>query len=175
VNFPTTLGETNPAIAPLSMPATGETVTSVNPDWQQAEQESIETAEALRYLLKREKPSRNTTELQPPPKTRRTSRPSVGQITKRLGFRLWQFLQVPQKPLDKVGDALLWVMVAAVIRVASGFLLAAFPGLKPLLILLMLTPAALTVYLALCLPKARFLSLYRPFLILLGLLLGGRV
>jgi hypothetical protein len=179
---PNSMTEDGQAVASLTMSASGQNLDSTNLNWKQAEQESVETAEALRYLLKRElhslnreQPFSNTTEFKPPPKPRRTSQPPTQQASKRPVSHLRRFLQIPPKPLDKVGDALLWVMVAAVIRVGFGFLLEAFPGLKPVLTLLMLAPVALTVYLVLRLPKAGWLWLYRPFLLLLGLLLGGRV
>ena len=91
------------------------------------------------------------------------------------GLQLRQFLQMPQKSFDKVGDAVLWIVLAAAIRVGARFLLAHMPILSPIFMLLMFAPAALAVYLVLFVPRAGFVSIYRLFLIMLGLLLGGRL
>lgn len=93
----------------------------------------------------------------------------------QLGLWLRGCFQVPRKPLDKLGDAFLWIVIAGVIRVGSRFLMATYPSYSPLIIVLMLAPAACAIYLALFVPKAGFVSVYRLFLIMLGLFLGGRL
>jgi hypothetical protein len=82
---------------------------------------------------------------------------------------------MPQKPLDRLGDAALWIAIAAVVRVSTRWLLTAHPVLTPAIVLLMLAPVAIALYLSVCEPKAGFVPIYRLFLILLGLLLGGRL
>jgi hypothetical protein len=77
--------------------------------------------------------------------------------------------------MDRLGDAVLWIVVAAVVRVGSRFLIATYPAYSFLFIALMLAPAILAVYLAVFVPKAGFVSVYRLFLIMLGLLLGGKL
>ena len=84
-------------------------------------------------------------------------------------------LRPPQAPLDKLSDAVLWVVVAAVVRVGVRFLLSAGPALLPIVVLVLLAPAALAVYLTVWVPKARLLSIYRLFLVMLGLVLGGKL
>lgn len=92
---------------------------------------------------------------------------------RRLSWR--QLLRPPQAPLDKLSDAVLWVVVAAVVRVGVRFLLSAVPALLPIVVLVLLAPAALAVYLAVWVPNARLLSIYRLFLVMLGLVLGGKL
>lgn len=153
----------------------------------QCAEEAAETAAALRFLTHREplqddrwaSSGRQPTEPfqvaaaaqspigQPAPST---VRPSL----KRRRLRGWQFLRQPQAPLDKLSDAVLWVVVAVVVRVGMRFLLLAVPALLPIVVLLMLAPAAVAVYLAIWVPSARLLSVYRLFLVMLGLLLGGK-
>jgi hypothetical protein len=90
-------------------------------------------------------------------------------------MRLRGLFQVPRKPLDRLGDAFLWIVIAAVLRVGSRFLIMTYPAYTPLIMILMLAPAAGAVYLALFVPRAGFVSVYRLFLIMLGLLLGGKL
>ncbi|HEY9883741.1 MAG TPA: hypothetical protein V6C98_09065, partial [Thermosynechococcaceae cyanobacterium] len=59
-------------------------------------------------------------------------------------------------------------------RVGAQFLLVQVPALAPMLLVLMFAPAVGAVYLAMCVPKVGFVPIYRLFLIMLGLLLGGR-
>jgi len=150
-----------------------------------AQHEATETAQALRYLASRDlgreqvDPSiagtsqtggRRSRDRGRPPRTVQGSLP-----TRRYGLQLRRFLHMPQKPFDKVGDAVLWIVLAAAIRVGARFLLAMVPALTPVFVLLMFAPAALAVYLAMFVPRAGFVSIYRLFLIMLGLLLGGRL
>ncbi|PSB34685.1 hypothetical protein [Stenomitos frigidus] len=150
---------------------------------QKAQQEATATAQALRYLASRDvsqpvEPTIGATHHEPrrTAARSRTSQPMAGLSSmRRYGLQLRQFLQMPQKSFDKVGDAVLWIVLAAAIRVGARFLLALFPPLSPVFMLLMFAPAVLAVYLVLFVPKAGFVSIYRLFLIMLGLLLGGRL
>jgi hypothetical protein len=86
----------------------------------------------------------------------------------------WRYLELPRKPLDRVGDAILWIAASAALRVGLRYVLASVPMLSPVLSLLMLAPAALALYLAFCVPKAGWVPIYRLFLITVGLLVGGK-
>lgn len=149
---------------------------------QKAQQEATETAQALRYLASRDvgrehlqPTSAASTNYEPRRSTRsRNAQPNLSPI-RRHSLKLRQFLQMPQKPLDKAGDAVLWIVLAAAIRVGARFLLAFFPALSPVFVLLMFAPAALAVYLAVFVPRVGFVSIYRLFLVMLGLLIGGRL
>ncbi len=140
---------------------------------KRAVQEAGETAQALRYLSNRERigPSSDWQEGITKP---RSKRPALGPI-RQLGLRLRRFLQVPTKPVDRIGDAVLWIVLSAVIRLGARFLVMAYPALSPVVLILMFVPTALAVYLAVFVPRAGFVSIYRLFLITLGLLLGGRL
>lgn len=86
-----------------------------------------------------------------------------------------QIFQLPKKPLDQIGDAAIWIAAAAAIRLSSQGVLAVYPAFAPIVTLLMLAPAAIAVYLAVFVPRAGSVSIYRLFLIMLGFLLGGRL
>jgi hypothetical protein len=88
--------------------------------------------------------------------------------------KFWRYLELPRKPFDRFGDAVLWIAASAVLRVGLRYVLAAFPALSPVLSALMLAPAALALYLAFCVPKAGWVTIYRLFLITIGLLVGGK-
>ncbi|WP_421659351.1 hypothetical protein [Leptothermofonsia sp. ETS-13] len=154
---------------------------------KRAVQEAAETAQALRYLTNRESSSmpngtfngNSYSQLPhseafwqkfPQPHYAPQSQFSI----KRLGL-LQALFQVPQKPIDKLGDAVLWIVLSAVVRVGFQFLMMTYSAYSPLIIGLMLAPAALAVYLAIFAPKAEPVSVYRLFLIMLGLLLGGKL
>jgi hypothetical protein len=152
------------------------------PNWQQAEQDAETAAEVLRYLANRGAAtvSAPTAARGPNHRPAQGRRPSQGQFPGQAllfawSYRLRSWLQLPAKPLDRIGDALLWVVVAAVARVAFKLLVTLNPALGPVMQLSMLLPAAIAVLLALYVPKAGAISVYRLFLIMLGLLLGGRL
>ncbi len=154
-----------------------EQVASLRQDLQRDNQEAEETAQALRSLASRE-PAVESRGGYANTRQREGNSRSLRQGTvrpKKLGFRLRQLLQVPAKPMDRLGDAVLWVVLAAVARLGSRILLLSNPALTPIVVGLMLAPAALAVYLALFVPKAGFVSIYRLFLITLGLLLGSKL
>jgi hypothetical protein len=165
---------------------------------QKAQQEAAEIAAALRHLTGREaQPVHSAPPVNQPPTTGVVSQfaPAVAQVSapetrpmevhppetrssdirpRPRKLRLKQWLSLPQTPLDRLGDAALWVVIAAVVRVGIKFLLLAFPALAPVTTLLMLAPAAIAAYLAIFVPKAGWISIYRLFLITLGLVLGGK-
>jgi len=146
-------------------------------DSQQADQEAAATAQALRYLAHRERaPSaiaENMLENYGDRTHPRPSRQSAG-LLKRSGLRLRQLLQIPQKPMDRLGDATLWIVLAIATRIGLRLLTGILPAFTPLVFLLMFVPAALAIYLAGFVPKAGAVSSYRLFLITLGLLIGGK-
>jgi len=156
----------SPAI-PSFATTTGQFQTAAD---YQAEQDAAKTAQALRYLAQREA-------LASPPESPRlpsSRKRQPGKVSlKQLGIRLRQWLRIPQKPMDRVGDAFLWIAMATAVRVGTRFLTASLPAFSPLFTLLMLAPAALALYLVFFVPEAGTISMYRIFLIMLGLLLGG--
>jgi hypothetical protein len=84
-----------------------------------------------------------------------------------------QIFQLPKQPLDHLRNAAMWVAAAAGIRFSLRGLLISYPPLTPVVTLVMLVPAAIAVYLAIFVPRADSVSIYRLFLITLGFLLGG--
>lgn len=105
------------------------------------------------------------------PRAARTKQRSSGKRS----LPLPQIFQLPKKPLDRIGDAAVWIAVATAIRLSSQTLIVSYPALAPVVTLLMLAPAAIAVYLAVFVPRAGSVSIYRLFLIMLGFLLGGRL
>lgn len=91
------------------------------------------------------------------------------------GLRNGRSLELPRKPIDRISDAALWIATAAIVRVGSRYVLSAFPVLSPVFLILMLAPAIAALYLILCVPKVGWLSYYRLFLIMVGLLVGGKL
>jgi hypothetical protein len=90
-------------------------------------------------------------------------------------WRGWRYIELPRKPADRLGDAVLWVAAAAILRVASRYMLLSMPMLSPVFTVLMLAPAGLALYLAFCAPKTGWVPIYRLFLVMIGLLLGGKL
>ena len=167
-----------------TLPTGSQKQTSIGATDPKAQQEAAETAQALRYLASREavepaiaaprqEPRRHTGRSHEPRSSASSSSVTVSSI-RRYGLKLRQFLQMPHTSLHRVRDAVLWIVLAAAIRVGARLLLIQVPALAPVLLVLMFAPAAAAVYLAMCVPKAGFVSIYRLFLIMLGLLLGGR-
>jgi hypothetical protein len=171
VNNPS--GEIGQDISQLLIELEAEIATNL--DWQQTKQEAVETAEALRSLSSR----KHLSQLLEHGQRISTLRPVRSPLSQRSGkapkSRFRQLLQIPQRPLAQLGDAILWVMGSAIVRIVLEFLLSTFPGFKVLLILLQLVPVVFAIYLLFFVPRIGVLSIYRPFLLLLGLLLGGRV
>lgn len=167
--------------------ANGQPVTTKQPPLslnteQKAQQEATETAQALRSLASREAGrglGEDSIAAGYPEVQRGRSRASHSPLgpssVRRYGLQLRQLLQLPPKSVDKLGDAVLWIVLAAAIRVGARLVLAMVPVLTPVFMVLMFAPAVLAVYLAMFVPRAGFVSIYRLFLITLGLLLGGRL
>ncbi|HEY9910051.1 MAG TPA: hypothetical protein V6D18_20850 [Thermosynechococcaceae cyanobacterium] len=168
------------AIAPSSV---AQPETPPVPLSHQAEREAAETAAALRHLAKKARSLPQSPELEsnqahlgqaqlgrdfprPEPKPQHSRKPQK--------LRLKDWLRLPQHPVDRAIDALTWIVAAAVIRVGTRILLTVFPALSPVVIVLMLAPAAIALLLTAFVPKSGCLPLYRLGLIPLGLLLGGR-
>jgi hypothetical protein len=134
--------------------------------WQQAEQEAGQTAAALRYFASRERVSTKGTDSPTPPFANAPAKQS--NPPKRWNLH-------PQGLLDKIGDAVLWIVGAAAVRFAANLLLASIPSLTPIVTLLLFVPAILAIVLTFFVPNASFLIIYRLFLISIGLLLGGKL
>ncbi|MBD2020965.1 hypothetical protein H6F43_12325 [Leptolyngbya sp. FACHB-36] len=166
----------NPAISnPTIVPPTPAPASNPPESTADLSPETAEAAAALRHLASRERaslPDRPPTPVvaQPP-----LVRPPSLRKSKPRKFQLRQLLQLPRKPIDRLGDAALWIVLAVVARIGCRLLLVAVPTLTPIVLLLMLAPATFAVYLAIFTPKAGVLSIYRLFLVTLGLLLGGKL
>lgn len=85
------------------------------------------------------------------------------------------FLEMPRRPMDWLNDAAMWVVLAAIARIASRYLVMALPFLSPLLTVMMFAPAALAIFLVCCMPKTGWVPIYRLFLIMVGLIIGGKL
>ena len=137
---------------------------------QRADYEAWRAAEELQQLMNQGQP------VQPEAyRDRRHGEPALRQslpFMRRL--RIWQFLELPSKPIDRLGNAAVWIAASVVFRVGSRYLLSAFPVLSPVFTLLMLAPAVLAVFLAVFVPKTGWVPFYRLFLIMLGLFIGGK-
>lgn len=167
-----------------TLPTGSQKQTMIGATDPKAQQEAAETAQALRYLASRDvlepaivaprQEPRRPTGRSHEPRSSASSSSVNGSSIRRYGLKLRQFLQMPHTSLERVKDAALWIVLAAAIRVGARLLLTQVPALAPLLLVLMFAPAAAAVYLAICVPNAGFVSIYRLFLIMLGLLLGGR-
>ena len=156
-----------------------------------AEQEAAQTAAQLRHLAEKarstpsQRPTANLPAADLPNPDLQLSREfiqsqnqealRVKRSRKRRKFQLRNLLQLPQRPLDRGVDAVIWIAFAGVVRVGVRFLLMAVPALSPVAIGLMLLPIAIGIFLLLFAPKAGYLPVYRLFLITLGLLLGGNL
>ncbi len=91
------------------------------------------------------------------------------------GLRDGRSLELPRRPIDRISDAALWIATAAIVRVGSRYVLSAFPVLSPVFLILMLAPAIAALSLIVCLPKVGWLPYYRLFLIMVGLVVGGKL
>lgn len=170
---------------PNAQPLTAHSSSMPSEADPKAQHEATETAEALRSLASRDGSrglvvppgaATNPSELRRLVTRSRTSRPGSSFLPGRhYGLQLRQLLQVPHNVFDRIGDAVLWIVLAVVVRVGARFILAMVPALTPIFALLMFAPALLAVYLAMFVPRAGFVSIYRLFLIMLGLLVGGRL
>lgn len=78
-------------------------------------------------------------------------------------------------PAFSLQDAGMWVLGSVIVRVALDLFLVANPGMWFPVIALIATPAAIAVYRATVAPQSGLVWGYRLFLIMIGLLLGGRL
>ncbi len=116
------------------------------------------------------------------PRDRPRSRSSPLPTTLRRYLREWRgrwrdsrSLDLPRKPIDRISDAALWMAISMVMRVTSRYVIAAFPMLSPIFLVLMLAPAIAAMYLVFCVPKAGWIPYYRLFLIMVGFFVGGKL
>jgi hypothetical protein len=147
-----------------------------DPTWQQANYEAWQTAQELRQWTAREQGATYGE-----PELRQRPRSSSHQSLLRqliLGVR-WlttrRFLELPDQFLNRLGDAAIWLAIAGVSRVGLRYLAGSLPWLAPGFTFLMLVPAVLAVFLAFFVPRVGWVPYYRLFLIMLGLLLGGKL
>jgi len=113
------------------------------------------------------------------PVTNGTGRSPGESFTRQALFQLQHlplsnFLALPRKPGDRWSDAVMWVAVSAIARIASRYLLSAVPFLSPIVTMVMLAPAILAIFLAVFVPKTGWIPFYRLFLIMVGLFIGGK-
>jgi len=147
-----------------------------DPIRQRAEFESWRATEELHLLQHQEQWTYPETDRRDRPPRQGNFEPVLKQIRARLQrFPVGTFLEVPRRPMDWLNDAAMWVVLAAIARIASRYLVMAFPFLSPILTLMMIAPAGLAIFLALFMPKTGWISFYRLFLIMIGFLIGGKL
>jgi hypothetical protein len=78
-------------------------------------------------------------------------------------------------PSFSLPDAVIWVVGATIARVGINLVLASFPGLWLPVVALILTPAAIAIYQIAVSPETGSIWGYRLFLVMAGLLIGGRL
>jgi hypothetical protein len=120
-------------------------------------------------------PSHSPTPGMSAPRRNSTGRTVGRDLWRTIERTIGQYLELPRKPFDRFGDAVLWIAASAILRVGSRYVLASFPMLAPVLSLLLLAPAVMALYLAFCVPKAGWIPIYRLFLITFGLVVGGKL
>lgn len=145
------------------------------PEPNSTARDATRTAEALRHLAQRERPALPKELLQSNSPAQRLTRLTPRRSRRRQRFRLNQLLRTPKTPISKVVDAVVWIGLAGVVGVGTQSLLTAVPTLSPFVRGLMVAPAAIAVYLTIFVPNAGFISVYRLFLVMVGLLLGGKL
>ncbi|MGV0023692.1 hypothetical protein [Phormidesmis priestleyi] len=84
-------------------------------------------------------------------------------------------LELPQKPIARLLDALLWTLAAAGLRIGLNFLVGMIPFLAMPIGLLMFGPAIAAAYLGFFVPRSSPGLLYRLLLVTFGLLIGGKL
>ncbi|MDX2096644.1 MAG: hypothetical protein SFW36_02625 [Leptolyngbyaceae cyanobacterium bins.59] len=99
------------------------------------------------------------------------------QSSQRLARWRWlrSLLKVPQSPFLKGVDALVWLTVAAALRVSLQVFVSFFPFLLVPATLLLVTSALIAAYQTLFMARSGAVFGYRLFLLSVGFLLGGRV
>ncbi len=161
-----------------------------------ADQAAAQMAETLRQLAEKARstplpapevqPSRREGQsppqilLQARPQTRTQIQPQTQPSRSRRSrnrrrLRWLDLLQLPRRPVDRLIDALIWLVLAALGRLGIRMLLLAFPVLSPGATGLLALPAAIGVGLLVFAPKVGYLPIYRLVLVTLGLWLGGRL
>jgi hypothetical protein len=167
-----------PPAVPLSAPYQQAYPPQQNPfdsARQRSEYEAWRAAEELRQLKEQERHHYAAAERPDRPNPYSSFEPIVQRAVSRLRrLPIGQFLHLPRKPMDGLSDAVMWVAVAAIARIASRYLIAALPWLSPVVTLLMLAPAGVAIFLAVFMPKTGWIPFYRLFLIMLGLFIGGK-
>lgn len=167
VQPPATPNYAQPTHQPYRQPPTPPPA-SVNPRRQRADYEAWQAREELQQLMQGQP-------VQPEPvRDRRSAESSSRQSSWLRRLRMWQLMELPAKPVDRLGNAAVWIAASVMFRVGSRYLLSAFPVLSPMFTLLMLAPAVLAVFLAVFVPKTGWIPFYRLFLIMLGLFIGGK-
>jgi hypothetical protein len=78
-------------------------------------------------------------------------------------------------PSFSLPDAVIWVVGSTIARVGINLVLASFPGLWLPIAALILTPAAIAIYQIAVSPETGSIWGYRLFLVMAGLLIGGRL
>ncbi len=174
----------NPPVA-LNQPVTSE-------QWHQSEQDALRTAAALRYLSST---TRNSTNLPYPlAESIPQESPTHGSATDRktpstpaqqnslpfwnLSVRLGSARSRGHPScgwLDHLGQAVLWVVASATVRLVFKVLLANLPWLNAVITPLLVAPALLAIALVLFQPTAPPSLIYKLFLVSIGLLLGGKL
>ncbi|MBD2459469.1 hypothetical protein H6G89_00285 [Oscillatoria sp. FACHB-1407] len=81
----------------------------------------------------------------------------------------------PAVPEFSLQDAAMWVLGSVIVRVALDLFLVANPGMWLPVIAVIAAPAAIAVYRVTVAPESGLVWGYRLFLIMIGLLLGGRL
>ncbi len=161
--------------------------------WHQSEQDALRTAAALRHLssgtrnranlphplaapIQQEAPTHRSTPAIPTPSTSscQNSQPFWGSLSARFAsacsrghpFSAW---------LNYLGQAVLWVVAAAAVRLVSKVLLANLPWLNIVVTPLLVAPALLAIAIVCFWPTAPSSLIYKLFLMSMGLLLGGKL
>jgi hypothetical protein len=78
-------------------------------------------------------------------------------------------------PAFTLPDAVIWVVGSMIARVGINLVLSSFPGLWLPIAALILTPAAIAIYQIAISPETGSIWGYRLFLVMAGLLIGGRL
>jgi hypothetical protein len=94
--------------------------------------------------------------------------------SRRQAARLHRQQSVPA-PTMTVQDAALWIIGAVVVRRGLDLILAAVPHLWIPIVGLIVVPAAIAIYRTTFTPESGFIWGYRLFLVMIGLLIGGRL
>lgn len=79
------------------------------------------------------------------------------------------------EPSFSLPDAVIWVVGSTIARVVINLVLASFPGLWLPVVALILTPAAIAIYQIAVSPETGSIWGYRLFLVMAGLLIGGKL